>query len=160
MYICLVSCWKQLSQVVCVFPLVPKDVCLVCHRHGNSASSSWTVTRWLPISSCSLVPCVCDSTLDVGGAWTRVRHGRVSSVPWALTERKMRQCMCSSSVVGCWAAHEWDGGRAREAVITEAGRSGLWRGMVRRWRVYSDALLELQVKVEMLGGVDPEFLEW
>lgn len=28
------------------------------------------------------------------------------------------------------------------------------------WRVYSDALLELQVKVEMLGGVDPEFLEW
>ena len=127
-YIYLVSCLKQLSQVVCVFLPVPKDVCLVCYRHGDAASSPWTVTHWLPTSSCSLVPHVCGSTLDVAGAWTRVRHGHVSSVLWGLSERKMRQCTCSSCVVVCWAAHQWEEGRPIEAEKLE----GLWRDLIRR----------------------------
>lgn len=44
----------------------------------------------------------------------------------------MRQCVCSSSVVVCWAAHERDGGKAREAVIQKQGGQdcgGAWYGM-------------------------------
>lgn len=140
-YIFLVSCLKQLSQAVWCISAGPQGgvSCLL---------PSWKFCFFLldchslpPHLILLLVPCACDSALDVGGVRTRVRRGRVSSLLGVLTDKKKRQCICSPYVMLCWAAHEWDEGRAAGALIIEAEKSeGLWRDVIRRCCVYFQVL--------------------
>ena len=84
------------------------------------------------------------------------------SVLGVLTE-KMRQCICSSCVTLCWAAHKEIKEELAVGALVNRSRDArrLMEGHgTEMLCLFSGALLELQVKVETLGSVDPEFLEW